>query len=482
MNKIRLLPILLCCLLLISCSQGAVDIDSSSSITSVTDYEGIGEPTIVVSKEKVDKEVAMTMETHIVYQNEKTVAGIFIGTSRDWAAFGYFGYAILVEGQKVTLYRVEEGMKALVSAPLTLTTKAYGLRVTLEQNFCCVFVDEGNGWGEYPIILQSLVHTNHYSVGTVELSGYTCSIEELTVKRNETVIGAEQVYQNPVLDGYADPDVLLYEGTYYLYATGGPGGYQVYTSKDLVDWTLAGTAVTPNLWGVSSSYWAPDVEYINGKFYMVVSCNENLGLAVSDSPLGPFREAHDQLLFDHTIDGHLFVDDDGSVYLYYVSWRSGHTYGLYGTKLDGNMMPILETEKLLLVATEEWEKHQSGVVEGPFVLKRNGLYYLMYSGSHFQSKNYAVGYAISESPLGDYERYQENPILIGNDKVSGTGHHCVTTSLDGSELWIVYHQHASTTSVEIRKVCIDRLYFRESENGPDVLEVVGPTTTPQLKQ
>ena len=117
-------------------------------------------------------------------------------------------------------------MKALVSAPLTLTTKAYGLRVTLKQNFCCVFVDEGNGWGEYPIILQSLVHTNHYSVGTVELSGYTCSIEELTVRQNETVISADQIYQNPVLDGYADPDVLLYEGTYYLYGTGGPGGYQ----------------------------------------------------------------------------------------------------------------------------------------------------------------------------------------------------------------------------------------------------------------
>lgn len=482
MNKIRLLPILLCCLLLISCSQGAVDIDSSSTTNSVTDDDGIGEPAIVVSKETVDKEVAMTMETHIVCQNEKTVAGIFIGTSRDWAAFGYFGYAILVEGQKVTLYRVEEGMKALVSAPLTLTTKACGLRVTLEQNFCCVFVDEGNGWGEYPIILQSLEHTNHYSVGTVELYGYTCSIEELTVRQNETVIRADQIYQNPVLDGYADPDVLLYEGTYYLYGTGGPGGYQVYTSKDLVDWTLAGTAVTPNLWDISNNYWAPDVEYINGKFYMVVSCSENIGLAVSDSPLGPFREAHDSIFFDHSIDGHLFVDDDGSVYLYYVSWRSGHAYGLYGTKLDENMMPIPETEKLLLVATEEWEKHQSGVVEGPFVLKRNGLYYLMYSGSHFQSKNYAVGYAISESPLGDYERYQENPILIGNDKVSGTGHHCVTTSLDGSELWIVYHQHASTTSVETRKVCIDRLYFRESENGPDVLEVVGPTTTPQLKQ
>lgn len=295
-------------------------------------------------------------------------------------------------------------------------------------------------------------------------------------------LDAGQIYQNPVLDGYADPDVLLYEGTYYLYATGGPGGYQVYTSKDLAEWTWEGLAVAPNLWGIASNYWAPDVEYINGKFYMVVSCNENMGLAVSDSPLGPFREAHDSFFFDHTIDGHLYVDDDGSVYLYYVSWRSGHTYGIYGTKLDEQMIPILETETLLLVAQDRWEKYQAKVVEGPYILKRNGIYYLTYSGSHYESKNYAVGYAISDSPLGSYVRYKGNPILIGNDKVSGTGHHCVTTSLDGSELWIVYHQHNSTTQIHNRKICIDRMRFCESDNGPDTLEVLGPTTTPQPKQ
>lgn len=478
MKPMRFLPICLCCLLLISCYRGV----GNTEMSSETDAETAGEPIVTATEETVKKTEAVTLETRVAYTNEKTRAGIFIGSPRNWAAFGYFGYAVLVEGQAVTLYRVEEGMKALTSASLTLTEQAYGLRVTLEKDLCCVYVDDGSGWKDTPVILHMLEATNGYTVGTVELSGYACSMEELTVKRNETVIGADQIYQNPVLDGYADPDVLLYEGTYYLYATGNGQGYQVYTSKDLVDWTLAGTAVAPNLWGVSTNYWAPDVEYINGKFYMVVSCNENLGLAVSDSPLGPFREAHDRLFFDCTIDGHLFVDDDGSVYLYYVSWRSGHTYGLYGTKLDENMMPIPETEKLLLVAKDKWEKHQAGVVEGPYILRRNGLYYLTYSGSHYESKNYAVGYAISESPLGDYERYKGNPILIGNDQVSGTGHHCVTTSLDGSEMWIVYHQHATTTNIHPRKVCIDRLYFREADKGPDVLEVIGPTTTPQVRQ
>ena len=478
MRSFHLLTMLLFCLLLISCARRVDNVETSSETTC----EMKGEPTLIATTETVQKTESITLETRIAYTNKETQAGIFIGTPRNWAAFGYFGYAVLVKGQTVTLYSVDVKARALVSADLTLSEKTYGLRVTLENNVCCVYVDTGSGWKDTPDILHKLEATNGYTVGTVELSGYACTMEELTVKRNEEVIGPDQIYQNPVLNDYADPDVLLYEGTYYLYATGTVPGYNVYTSKDLVDWTLAGTAVDPNLWGISNNYWAPDVEYINGKFYMVVSCNEHLGLAVSDSPLGPFREAHDQLLFDGTIDGHLFVDDDGSVYLYYVSWRSGHTYGLYGTKLDENMMPIPETEKLLLVAKEEWEKHQSGVVEGPYMLKRNGLYYLTYSGSNYESKNYAVGYAISESPLGDYERYQGNPILIGNDKVSGTGHHCVTTSLDGSELWIVYHQHASTANIHPRKVCIDRLYFREADYGPDILEVIGPTRTPQLRQ
>jgi GH43 family beta-xylosidase len=457
--------------MLISCNRGAGNTGASSSV-----------PTVIATDKTVKRTESVILETRVVYTNEKTRAGIFVGIPRDWAAFRYVGYAVLVEGKTVTLYSAGVEMRALAWASLTLTEKAYGLRVTLEKNLCCVYVDDGSGWKDMPEIMHMLEETNGYTVGTVELSGYACSMEKLTVKQNEEVIGVDQIYQNPVLDDHADPDVLLYKGTYYLYATESSPGYRVYTSNDLVDWTLAGTAVEPNLWGVSTNYWAPDVEYINGKFYMVVSCNGNLGLAVSDSPLGPFREAHDRLLFDCTIDGHLFVDDDGSVYLYYVSWRSGHTYGIYGTKLDGNMMPIPETEKLLLVPKDWWEKQQSGVVEGPYILKRNGLYYLTYSGSHYESKNYAVGYAISESPLGDYERYKGNPILIGNDKISGTGHHCVTTSLDGSEMWIVYHQHATTMSIHPRKLCIDRLYFRETDKGPDILEVIGPTTTPQMRQ
>ena len=217
--------------------------------------------------------------------------------------------------------------------------------------------------------------------------------------------GPDDDYRNPVLNGYADPDVLLYEGVYYLYATGAEG-YLVHTSTDLKEWEVTARAVYPDLWGIQTNYWAPDVEYINGKFYMVVTCEEKLGMAVSDSPLGPFEEAHDSVMYEHSLDGHLFVDDDGSIYLYFSSWRPGLPHGIYGVLLNDDMRPIPETETLLLVPEEDWEKYGYGVVEGPFILKREGIYYLTYSGSDYRSPNYAVGYATSESPLGTYERYE----------------------------------------------------------------------------
>ena len=174
MKPMRFLPMCLCCLLLISCYRGV----GNTEMSSETDAETAGEPIVTATKETVKKTEAVTLETRVAYTNEKTRAGIFIGSPRNWAAFGYFGYAVLVEGQAVTLYRVEEGMKALTSASLALTEQAYGLRVTLEKDLCCVYVDDGSGWKDTPVILHMLEATNGYTVGTVELSGYACSMEE----------------------------------------------------------------------------------------------------------------------------------------------------------------------------------------------------------------------------------------------------------------------------------------------------------------
>ncbi len=283
----------------------------------------------------------------------------------------------------------------------------------------------------------------------------------------------EAPFDNPVVEGLADPDVLYHDGVYYLYGTSSrlSQGYEVFTSTDLQNWENRGVCLE-SAWGLTRWYWAPDVEEHDGKFYMLASVDEHLGLCVADSPLGPFVP-QPNYLFEKTIDGHIFFDGD-DMYIYYVSWREGHSYGIWGCKMkDDCLTPDLSTETRVIWPTEAYEKKQGNVTEGPYMLVKDGKYYLTYSGSHYESQDYCVCYAVADSPLGEYQKYKRNPILQGDGvRVFGAGHHCVVTRPDG-EMVIVYHTHNSGTAIHPRNVSIDIMRFRETADGP-ILECDGP--------
>lgn len=282
-------------------------------------------------------------------------------------------------------------------------------------------------------------------------------------------------YQNPILKGYADPDVYYEDGVYYLYATSSyvKKGYEVYTSADLIHWEKAGMAME-EAWGYEANYWAPDVKKIGDFYVMAASVSEHLGLAVAKRPEGPFVP-QENWLFECSIDGHIFKDADGRLYLYYVSWREGHTYGLYGCELDiQTLKPIPDTERMLLVPTEPYECQQAPVVEAPYMICKDGRYFLTYSGSHYQSVDYCVAVAVSDSPLGEFVRCPNNPILIGNAEVSGCGHHCIVHTPEG-ELYLLYHTHAvAGRQIHPRQLALDKMHWEG-----DRLVVSGPSTTPQ---
>ncbi len=132
---------------------------------------------------------------------------------------------------------------------------------------------------------------------------------------------------------------------------------------------------------------------------------------------------------------------------------------------------------MLLKPDKAWEQQGEGITEGPSMLKHNGVYYLTYSGSHYKNKNYAVGYAISNSPLGSYEKYSGGPFLSYTKDVYGPGHHSFITV--GGELFIVYHAHNTTTAFEGRNICIDRVRFAPTASGIDRIEMYGPTRSRQ---
>lgn len=268
--------------------------------------------------------------------------------------------------------------------------------------------------------------------------------------------GAE-TYTNPVIAeiGPADPCVVFYENTYYLYPTGDNRSYRVYRSRDLVHWTKGPEVFRPG----GANVWAPDVfrDPDDGKFYLYYTANRRIGVAVADRPDATFEDRAS--LFENAIDAHMFRDEDGKLYLYYVQ--------LPGFRIHVQRMetPLRKAGKpiRLIWPTEPWEKVRGEVTEGPWMLKRNGTYYLLYSGTGASSLDYAIGYATAGSPTGPFAKHAGNPIVKRGNGALGPGHGCVVRDAEGG-LWSVYHQQKDGTQPWNRFICIDPLWFDEEGN------------------
>lgn len=309
----------------------------------------------------------------------------------------------------------------------------------------------------------------------------------------------KKYYQNPLEVKHIGDPFVLKDSTrrYYLYATSASDGFKVWSSTDLVNWKNEDYAYKANKdsWGYAN-FWAPEVVKYNGKYYMyytaslVKNGSLRIGVAVSSSPTGPFVDVYDHPMFDFNyaaIDADVLVDDNGRKYMYFSKdcseniMDSIHESHIYGIELNDDMISTKGEPVLLLKPDSEWEKKSGNEYrwnEGPYALKKNGTYYLMYSANCYSSRDYSVGYATSKSPLGPFVKYDKNPILSAGDnpKVSGPGHNSVTVSPDGEELFIVYHTHVNPLlGGGDRQFNIDRMHF----NKDGSIAVDGPTTTKQ---
>ncbi|MBQ6809149.1 MAG: glycoside hydrolase family 43 protein [Clostridia bacterium] len=419
---------------------------------------------------------------------------IYLGDVDAFCNFGVKGYVLTVKENELVLYSSGETVKEIASKTIILPDLGEEITIRLEVNgneLRGYYVDDMEGVEPWPEFVVSAEDMAGKSYGAMELYGRDCTVISLANAALE-VEAVETTYVNPVILDSADPEVVYHDGVYYLYNTS--AGYKVYTSTDLVNWEYQCETFDPAFtWSDEPKgwQWAPDVEYYNGKFYMVCSIDEQLGIAVADSPLGPFIPEEERF-FDKTIDGNLFVDDDGQAYLYYVSFdgRDGEDfeYGIYCSKINLETLELdYASEVQVITVTEQFERYHDhenrledgGVTEGPYMLKQNGLYYLTYSGSDYESQKYAVGYAVSESPMGPFVKYEGNPIHIGNANVAGTAHHCFIRTDDSDEFLIFYHNHLDIENIHPRGASIDRARFAPTESGIDRLETYGPTTTPQ---
>ncbi|HWV71093.1 MAG TPA: family 43 glycosylhydrolase [Pseudosphingobacterium sp.] len=281
---------------------------------------------------------------------------------------------------------------------------------------------------------------------------------------------------NPIIPGYfADPTVKKWGDTYYVYATTDGNGFglgpaQVWTSKDFVNWYMQ-----PMNWPTTPIYWAPDVNKgYDGKYYMYYSQPVELYGASSSSPTGPWTSLlpDDKPVVPNyfvpnviTLDGQTFKDDDGKIYMFWGTWgiypNSGCGIGL----LNADMKSFAKTGIVPNTIAKDF-------FEAPFMFKREGVYYLMYSAEHCEDETYKVHYVMSKTgPMGPFTYGKNSPVLVTNEDgtVHGPGHNSVLQ--EGDDYYIVYHRHNNPHSGGgfHRQVAADKLEFDEEGNIKKVL-------------
>ena len=409
---------------------------------------------------------------------------------------GYYILAFNSKKDEITLKKfISDKIITVSSVSYSLDEGYYHVKLVVSHASLKLYLSKEKSEEAGYQVMDVLIDKYRPNCISISSNDTQISAKNIELRENDMTLAANERYVNPVATG-ADPYILYHDGVYYLYSTNAVNqGYKVFTSTDFKSWEDRGLCLkVEDVYGEptsSAGFWAPEVYNYNGKFYLIYTVNEHLGVAVADTPLGPFVSPKQSYVNNdkREIDGHLFFDDDGKVYIYFVRCASdvgpGKGNEIFAAEFDMETFTYKNERCILYPENKgswEWVGDYGYVAEGPAILKHEGRYYLTYSANGYTSHNYAIGLAISDSPLGEYKKYEDNPILEMSkaNNVFGPGHHAFTYSPDGTELFIVYHRHASETSVHSRVTCIDRAYFAYDEKlGYDVLKIVGPTSTAQ---
>ncbi len=292
---------------------------------------------------------------------------------------------------------------------------------------------------------------------------------------------------NPVIDNQftADPTARVFNGKIYMYpshdipsvVTHHDGSawfsmpdYHVFSSEDLTHWTDHGVILRQEdvPWGNPTAFamWAPDCVCKDGKYYFYFpdapaeGMGFGIGVAVADHPEGPFTPEPQSIKGVFGIDPCVLVDDDGEAYIYWSGM------GLRGCRLSEDMLE-LDGEQVRLD-----ESLPAGFKEGPFVFKRNGIYYLTYPW--VRSNVEALAYAVSDSPLGPFEF--KGVFMDESPTGCWTNHH---SFVEYKGQWYLFYHHNdySPHFDKNRSARIDKVTFNEDGTISKVvptLRGVGP--------
>jgi hypothetical protein len=261
-------------------------------------------------------------------------------------------------------------------------------------------------------------------------------------------------------DLVADASIVEINGTFYCYATTDGWGQGlatsgtpvVWKSKDFLNWSFERSIFPPDF---DLKYWAPSAPvHRNGRYYLYPTLDGQITAVVSDSPRGPFLTPDGRHVTRATlqrfpieqrscIDAEVFTDDDGQAYMVWSRRRA--------VKLKPDLLS--PDGRMVIIPTS-----RRGYSEGPFLAKRNGIYYYFYTLGG--GENYQYAYMMSrESPLGPWETPREDLIATSDveEKIFGPGHGCFFR-LEGTDDWyFVYLEYGRGGTT--RQVYADRMHF-----------------------
>ncbi|WP_211096981.1 glycoside hydrolase family 43 protein [Neolewinella litorea] len=289
---------------------------------------------------------------------------------------------------------------------------------------------------------------------------------------------------NPIFPGwYADPEAVVFDDEYWIFPTYSADytdqlHLDAFSSPDLVTWTkherILDTTIVP--W-VRQALWAPAAIEKDGQYYLFFAGNDvqrpsrpgwdpdndinhhgGIGVAVADHPAGPYRDHVGGPLLDtfyhdaQPIDQFVYRDEDGTHYFYYGGW--GHcNIGRLNADFTG-FLPWDDGQLFHEITPENY-------VEGPFLFRRKGIYYLMWSEGGWTNATYKVAYGMADSPLGPFPR--QGTILEADSTIAtGAGHNSAIRVPDTDDWYMVYHRRPIPNEDRDHRVtCIDRIYFNE---------------------
>jgi len=286
---------------------------------------------------------------------------------------------------------------------------------------------------------------------------------------NEIKLSGNPIIPKPA----ADPTMVQFGDRYYVYPTFGgipEVGFGVWSSEDLSDFQSEGMILRfEDLGWAKKDAWAPDIIERNGRYYFYFSAQSSIGVAISDSPTGPFVDPLGKPLIPFeedmsTIDPCVFIDDDGRTYLYWGATFDGR---MFMRELNDDMISFKGEKKTVFHYTLEKDYH----CEGSYIFKRNGLYYYLFSEyiwcdspALHVDHSYRVNYAVSDRPEGPFTKELSRVPILSTDMTLGyigPGHNSILNPPGTDEYFIIYHQHQG--DARYRRANIDRLTF--SPNG-----------------